>query len=83
MFFRTKKSGPRTYLQIVENHWRDGRPHQTVLATLGRLDQLQANGQIDGLLASGARFAEKILVLTEHRQDHLPVIRTRRWGAPE
>src|SRR5271167_4362166 len=82
MFFRTKKSGPRTYLQIVENHWRDGRPHQTVLATLGRLDQLQANGQIDGLLVSGARFAEKILVLTEHRQDHLPVIRTRRWGAP-
>ena len=82
MFFRTKKSGPRIYLQIVENHWRDGRPHQTVLATLGRLDQLQANGQIDGLLASGARFAEKILVLTEHRQDHLPVIRTRRWGAP-
>ena len=38
MFFRTKKSGPRTYLQLVENHWRDGRPHQQVLATLGRLD---------------------------------------------
>jgi transposase len=24
MFFRTKKSGPRTYLQLVENHWLDG-----------------------------------------------------------
>lgn len=22
----TKKSGPRTYLQLVENHWQDGRP---------------------------------------------------------
>jgi hypothetical protein len=81
MFFRTKTSGPRSYLQIVENHWRDGRPHQTVLATLGRLDQLQANGQVDALLTSGARFAQKLLILSEHRQHKLPVIRTRRWGA--
>ena len=82
MFLRTKKSGSRVYLQVVENHWRDGRPRQTVLATLGRLDQLQANGHIDGLVASAARFTQKLLVLSEHEQHHLPVIRTRRWGAP-
>ncbi|MCA1698374.1 MAG: IS1634 family transposase [Actinobacteria bacterium] len=82
MFFRTKKSGPRAYLQIVENHWRDGRPQQTVLATVGRLDELQANGQVDALLTSGARFAQKLLILSEHKQGKLPVIRTRRWGAP-
>ena len=82
MFFRAKKSGPRTYLQIVENHWRDGAPHQTVLHTLGRLDQLQAEGKVDSLLASGARFAEKLLVLSEHQQHNLPVIHTRHWGAP-
>src|SRR5262249_34498322 len=82
MFFRTQKSGPRAYLQVVENHWRDGRPQQTVLATLGRLDHLQGSGQIDGLLTSGARFAQKLLILAEHRQGHLPVIHTRRWGAP-
>ncbi len=81
MFFRTKKSGPRSYLQIVENRWRDGRPQQTVLATLGRLDQLQG-GQVDALLASGARFAHKLLVLSEFQQHHVPIIRTRRWGAP-
>ena len=82
MFFRSKKSGPRTYLQIVENHWRDGRPQQTVIATLGRLDELQTHGRIDGLLASGGRFAEKLLILSEHRQGRLPIIRTRHWGAP-
>ncbi len=82
MFFRRKKSGPRTYLQIVENHWRDGRPQQTVLATVGRLDELQANGQVDGLLNSGARFADKLLILAEHKQGKLPVIRTRHWGPP-
>ena len=82
MFFRVKKSGPRAYLQIVENHWRDGRSQQSVLATLGRLDQLQASGHLEGLLSSGARFCEKVLVLSAHRQDQLPVIRTRHWGAP-
>jgi transposase len=82
MFFRTKKSGPRSYLQIVENHWRDGGPHQTVIATIGRLDELQAEGKVDALLTSGARFAQKLLILSEHKQGKLPAIRTRRWGAP-
>jgi len=81
MFFRTKKSGPRTYLQLVENHWRDGRPHQTVLATLGRLDQLQERGAVDGLLSSGARFADKLLVLTTHQGGELTTVRTLRVGA--
>jgi len=82
MFFRSKKSGPRTYLQVVENHWRDGRPQQSVLATVGRLDELQASGQVDALLSSGARFAQKLLILAEHQKNNLPVIRTRRWGTP-
>jgi transposase len=80
MFFRTKKSGPRSYLQVVENHWRDGRPQQSVLVTLGRLEQLQGSGQVDALLASGARFAEKLLILSEHHNKRLPIIRTRSWG---
>ena len=82
MFFRTKKSGPRSYLQLVENHWRDGRPHQRVLLTLGRLDQLQSSGQIDALLSSGARFADKLLILSAHEKQQLPVIQARGWGAP-
>ena len=53
MFFRTKKSGSRSYLQIVENRWENGRARQRVVTTLGRLDQLQESGQLDALLASG------------------------------
>ena len=41
MFFRTKRTGDRTYLQIVENRWEDGRSRQRVLTTLGRLDALK------------------------------------------
>jgi hypothetical protein len=80
MFFRTKTSGPRTYLQIVENRWESGRPRQRVIATLGRLDQLQPTGQLDALLASGARLAQSVLLLSAHAKGQLPTITTRRIG---
>src|SRR5262245_52214476 len=80
MFFRTKPSRPRTYLQIVENRWEDGRPRQRVLATLGRLDQLQQSGQLDALLASGARLAQSVLLLSAHAKGQLPTVITRRIG---
>lgn len=80
MFFRTKKSGTRSYLQIVENRWEDGRPRQRVIATLGRLDQLQQSGQLDALLASGARFSQSVLLLSAHAKGQLPTITTRRIG---
>jgi hypothetical protein len=80
MFFRTKTSGPRSYLQIVENRWEDGRPRQRVIATLGRLDQLQQNGQLDALLVSGARLAQSVLLLSAHAKGQLPTITTRRIG---
>ena len=59
MFFRQKRSGKRVYLQIVENHWDQGRSKQRVIATVGRLDELQKSGQLEGLLQSGARFAAR------------------------
>ena len=77
MFFRTKTSGPRTYLQVVENRWEGGRSRQRVVATLGRLDQLQQSGQLDALLVSGARLARSVLVLSEHAQGKLPTISVR------
>jgi hypothetical protein len=80
MFFRTKTSGPRTYLQVVENRWEHGRSRQRVVATLGRLDQLQESGQLDALLISGARLAESVLVLTDHAQGKLPASTSRRIG---
>src|SRR5512144_3214591 len=72
MFFRTKTSGPRSYLQIVENRWEDGRTRQRVIATLGRLDHLQQTGQLDALLVSGARLAQSVLLLSAHAKGQLP-----------
>src|SRR3954464_8530529 len=80
MFFRTKTSGPRSYLQIVENRWEDGRSRQRVIATLGRRDHLQQSGQLDALLISGARLAQSVLLLSAHAEGQLPTITTRRIG---
>jgi len=80
MFFRVKKSAARQYLQIVENFRDQGRVKQRVLVTLGRLDELQQAGRLDALLASGARFAEHVLLLTAHRGGQATVVSTRRIG---
>src|SRR6185295_14367750 len=80
MFFRTKTSGARSYLQIVENRWEGGRTRQRVIATLGRLDQLQQDGRLDALLASGARLSQSILLLSAHAKGQLPTVTTRRIG---
>ena len=66
MFFRVKGNGEREYLQIAESY-RDGeRVRQRIVATLGRLDVLQASGQLERLLRSGLRFSERLRVLDAH-----------------
>ena len=80
MFFREKQSGPRSYLQIVENRWEKGGSRQHVVATLGRLDQLQESGQLESLLRSGARFAQSVMVLGAHERGELTEVSTHRVG---
>src|SRR5260370_1151100 len=46
MFFRLKKSGERTYVQIVENKREGAAVRQTVIANLGRADELAASGAL-------------------------------------
>ena len=80
MFFRVKKSQAREYLQIVENFREGERVRQRVLTTLGRLDHLKQSGQLDGLLVSGARFAEHVLLLTAHKNGAVPTISCQTIG---
>ncbi len=69
MFARVKKSGPHQYLQIVENR-RDGKKTvQRVIATLGRMDQLQVKGDIETLVRSISRFSAKVLLVLSGRSD--------------
>jgi len=69
MFVRVKKSGSYQYLQLVENRKDAGKVRQRVIATLGRLDRLQAKGQIDGLVRSLSRFSKTTLVILSGKGD--------------
>src|SRR5262249_55062637 len=69
MFFRVKKSGPRAYLQIVENHRLGGTVRQSVIANLGRAEALIASGALAALLASGAKLTDQVLLLQALDQD--------------
>jgi len=80
MFVRIKKSGPRKYLQVVENRWEEGTSKQSVIATLGRLDKLQAQGDIDGLMKSLSRFSEHVKVTEAFSAGHLEALSSLRIG---
>lgn len=80
MFFRQKKSGDRTYLQIVENRWQEGGSKQRVICTLGRSDELEASGQLERLISSGAKYSESMMVIDAHSRGEAPAIAVRRIG---
>jgi hypothetical protein len=80
MYFRRKQSQGRIYLQIVESHRSGDQVRQRVIATLGRLDELAASGQLDRLLRSGARFVEQAMVLDAAKNGVAPAVAVRRIG---
>ena len=82
MFFRTKKSGPREYLQIVRNRRDEGKVKQEVVGTIGRTDTLQESGAIDSLLRSGARFSERLALLDAYEKGETAPARDTKIGIP-
>jgi hypothetical protein len=78
MYFRKKIFGGRVYLQIAESRRVRGQVRQRVIATLGRLDALEASGQLERLVRSGARFAARAMVVMAAQDD--PTAAVRRVG---
>lgn len=69
MFARVKKSGKYQYLQIVENRKEHGKVKQRVIATVGRMDRLQAKGRVETLIRSLSRFSEQALLVLSGQSD--------------
>src|SRR3974390_2137359 len=84
VFFRIKKSGHRAYVQVVENKRFDGAVRQSVIANLGRADDLIASGALASLLASGAKFADQVLLITtlDEDSDGSLSVAAKRIGGP-
>ena len=80
MYFRNKTSAGRAYLQIVESRREGAAVRQQGIATLGRIDELQANGQLERRLRSGARFAAKAIGLDAVERGEAATVSTRRIG---
>ena len=84
MFFRIKKSGPRSYVQIVENNRVDGAVQQSVIANLGRADDLIASGALASLLACGAKLTDQVLLISalDEDSDGALAVGAKRIGGP-
>jgi hypothetical protein len=80
MYFRVKRTGSYAYLQIVESYREQRQVRQRVLSTVGRLDLLQASGQLETLLRSGLRFCEKLAVIDAHAAGQTEAVAVRRIG---
>ena len=72
MFVRVKKIGAYEYLYLVENAREGGRHVQRVIKALGRRDEVEASGLIDGLIASAARHSRRSIVLSSFYRGELP-----------
>jgi Transposase DDE domain len=84
VFVRVKRSGSsegaREYLQIVESRREGGTVRQRVLATLGRREELVADGRLDGLLTSLAKFSERLRVIERVRTGGVEAHTAKSWG---
>jgi hypothetical protein len=69
MFFRIKKSGERAYVQVVENKRVNGTVRQTVIANLGRADDLIGDGALASLIASGAKLTDQVMLINTLDED--------------
>ena len=56
-------------MQIVENKREGAAVRQSVIANLGRADQLAASGALASLIASGAKLTDQVLLISALDQD--------------
>jgi transposase len=72
---RNKDGSIRQYLQLVEGYRKDGKVHQRLIYSIGRLDILRANGSLDRLISSLARHSEQCWLEAEG-EGRLPWVKT-------
>ncbi len=87
MFTREKKftnldGSTRTYLQLAESIREGDKVRQKVIATLGRLDQLQNEKQIDKLIEGLSKYSERkeLAALLHNPNQEATKIWDKLWG---
>ena len=81
MFVREKRIGPYTYVYLVETVRVDGRVKQRIIRNLGRKEEVERSGDLDRLVRSAARLAQRSIILST-LDDDVPRLGCQRIGAP-
>ena len=81
MFVRDKKNkaSGKSYLQIVENKWVNGKVKQDVVLSLGCLQTLQSTGQLKRLAKSLIKYCEGDFIESKDIEEKERVY----WGTPK
>ena len=82
MFVREKRIGPYTYVYLVETVREDGRVKQRIIRNLGRKEEVERRGDLDRLVRSAARLAQRSMVLSPLDEDSVPQLGCKRIGPP-
>jgi transposase len=82
MFVREKRIGPYTYIYLVETVREDSHVKQRIIRNLGRKEEVERRGDLDRLVLSAARLAQRSMVLSLLEQGTLPDLACHRIGPP-
>jgi Transposase DDE domain len=82
VFVREKHINGYTYLYLVETVREDGRTKQRILKNLGRKDAVLADGSLERLASSVARYAARAVVLSELAAGQPDQLACQRIGGP-
>ena len=80
MFVRIKKSGPREYLELVENFREGKKVRQRVLLNLGRVDFLKNTQAAELVAVALAKYSEELAVISAAKKDNQSVEWDKEWG---
>jgi len=84
MFVRTKtiRANGRSYqyLHVVENRWENGRTRQRIVGSLGRLDELQEQGDLEQIIRQLVEHCPGVRLLRAEAEGSLAVLSDRVWG---
>src|SRR3954469_6088878 len=82
MFVREKRIGPYTYVYLVETVREDGRVRQRIIRNLGRKEEVERSGDLDRLLRSATRLAQRSMILSLLEEGGAEALACRRIGPP-
>src|SRR6201994_2992277 len=82
MFVRQKRIGRYVYVYLVETVREDGQIKQRIIRNLGRKEDVERRGDLDRLVRSAARLAQRSMILSLMDEGSVPAISCKRIGPP-